>query len=154
MIANANISVEEAWRLSTSLPEIRQNFEHQSKLFNWAEPFQMGPFWAYWFARHVICDFWIAGESLIKEDVRAWGWYQGYIEACKNLRIFGYSINGDPDFVIDERGIILERKTPLVPKRHPTVEVTEDLGVLADRIAAKMAANRKRRKLELENDEG
>jgi hypothetical protein len=132
-IANANTSIAEAWEISNSGP-IREDYEWQAKFFNWQDKIlQQGPHWAYWFARHVICDHWPVAEQLIKQDAYTLQLYNNYVGCCRLLRILGKSVGDEP-----------------LPKR-PTIAKLNDL---ADKIAEEVEIFRKKRKLQTALREG
>jgi hypothetical protein len=63
--AYANIPLDDAWKLCQQVPAIREDYDSQASVFNWPEAYRqfvVSPHWAYWFARHVICDHWPAAE--------------------------------------------------------------------------------------------
>jgi hypothetical protein len=70
--ADANIPIDEAWKLCQQTPAIREDYDGQADLYQWPEPyrqFAIGPHWAYWFARHVICDHWPGAEDFTLQAV-------------------------------------------------------------------------------------
>jgi hypothetical protein len=79
-IADANIHID-AWKLSQQVPTIREDYEGQADLYQWPEAyrqFSVSPHWAYWFARHVICDHWPGAEHFTLQAVERFTWPEAH----------------------------------------------------------------------------
>lgn len=139
-VANSNTSVDAAWLLYQSHPQIKA--DHNQTV---AEP---TPEWAYWFARNVVCDEWLGGEDLIAKDNKIWSWYVGYTE---NLRVCGalkWTVTEDPEFNVDFYGVIVGRKPGFGPRIVKKQRRTPAPGELdADRIAEQVEEFKKAQKL-------
>lgn len=158
-IADGKTPLDDAWKLCKAHPEIKEDFEGQMKIYQWDNVrfAPDDPFWAYWFARHVVKDEWIPGEDLILTNDAVWKAYVQYTEHMRAFGCLGHTLREHPDFVVDEWGIIQGWKYDRGPvlsggrmaKRKTLVERfgTDDADVIADRIAVEMDDFRKQRKL-------
>lgn len=168
-VATGNITIEAAWEICQNHPEIRKDFEENAKAYQWdgigfsAED----PYWAYWFARHVIRDEWLPGEDVILKDQKVWRDYVQYTESLKALGCIGHTLRENPDFVVDRFDVIKGWRPGHGPvigvgkmaKRTTLVErfgTGGDAAAVADRIAEYMRelkANRELRHSQLGDDD-
>lgn len=118
---NSNTSIDEAWAIAQSHKDA---FDAHIKYYAIDAEWAVSPYWAYWFARHVIMDHWPVAESLIATDEYVQSAYRGYVSVLKNIRIIGYSI---AEKVKVDYGVLNQRQIPLK---------IEDIEEHADRIAA------------------
>jgi hypothetical protein len=158
-IANGKTTVEAAWQLCLTRPEIREDFDGQTKIYGWGDVKfdHYSPFWAYWFARNVVTDEWLPGEDVILKDEKVWKTYCQYIESMRACGCVGHTLREDPDFVVDECGVIKGWKPGRGPvlgegkraKRTTLAERfgTTDAGAIADRIAQQMKDFKTQKKL-------
>lgn len=164
-IADGKTPIDVAWSLCEKHPEIREDFEGQAKTYKWENVrfAPDSPFWAYWFARNVVKDEWLPGEDLILLDQSVWKTYVQYTENLKACECLGHTLREDPDFVVDEWGVIQGWKPGRGPvtgggrmaKRKTLVERfgTTDAAAVADRIAQQMEDFKKQRKLRNAEDD-
>ncbi len=146
---DGKITIEAAWQLCLTRPEIRDSIEEQAKIYGWNVLFDANsPFWAYWFARNIIMDEWLPGEDVILKDEKVWKIYCQYIENMRLCGCIGHTLRENADFVVDECGVIKGWKPGRGPtlgggkraKRTTLVERfgTTDAAAIADRIAKQM----------------
>jgi hypothetical protein len=72
LVANANISLDEAWELCQQIPAIRKDYAGQAELYQWPEALpsvRSRPHWAYWFTRYLICAHWPGAEDFTLQAV-------------------------------------------------------------------------------------
>lgn len=153
-IANANTTLEEAWDLCQSVPEIKQKFDKHAELFTWPDNpiFGINPYWAYWFSRHIICDHWPPAEELINQDDEVAKAYRSQVETYKVCKILNYSVDGDPTYILDDNGQIIRRRHELPAKPvKKTRRQFDDTDM--DRIVERVEVFRKQRQQRIEEDE-
>ncbi len=157
-IADGKTPIDVAWTLCEKHPEIREDFEGQVKTYKWEnarfEP--DNPFWAYWFARNVVKDEWLPGEDLILTDNAIWKTYVQYTENMRACGCLGHTLREDPDFVVDQWGIIQGWRPGRGPvtdggkmgqRKAPVERFGTNAAAVADRIAQQMEDFKKQRKL-------
>ncbi len=110
------ISMADAQALYHQKPDLEAEYQRQAlsvaSCFDNQPPDIHTPYWAYWFARHVVCDRWPAGEELIGADTRVQGWYQGYLDNLAALDILGATTREETDFQQDAQGRLVARRKP------------------------------------------
>jgi|CXWL01.1.fsa_nt_gi hypothetical protein len=71
---------------------LQEAFLAQASQWSWPTD---RPYWAYWFARHVIGDHWPPGESIIKESPSAWKEYEAIVGLYERLKIKNHTIEAE-----------------------------------------------------------
>src|SRR5262245_34756991 len=92
-LATAETTIDVAWQLCEERPELSESFRECAARGDWPnKEFEPQPFWAYWFARQIICDHWPLAESLIYEDDVAASYYNDIVELYRRLGTLNHTI--------------------------------------------------------------
>lgn len=144
MTINADILLNEGWAVCQA-PEYRSRFEQYVRQYNLPYTWDQTPFWAYWFSRQIIGDYWPPGEPLIGSDPATLRAYRSYVGVLRQLQILGHTIRPSSEFLVGPDGRIVGRKDEARPdsfeaqegpREHvPSVFGDATLEEHADRIA-------------------
>lgn len=134
----ANTTVEEAdaiYNEGEHAAALQEAFKAQTTHFSWPSD---RPYWAYWFARHVIGDHWPPGEDIIRESPSAWKEYEAIVGLYERLKIKNHTVE-PVEKPLDERVRML---SPYIsPVNRQTADVSQSV-----------ATFKRQRRVELEDD--
>lgn len=130
---NAKTTLEEAWVYTQNDPEIQQEYYGQAAQYNWPA-LTRSPFWAYWFARNVIMDYWPLAEEYISGDPEILKHYKTYVRQLEVFLLKGDSL-GESEHERLTKLASEARKDMRKPKKKGLPYTLKELEAMADAIA-------------------
>lgn len=108
---SASITIDEALELMRLDQNLCDSYVTETSCSEYPSPF-----WAYWFARRIICDKWITAEDLISTNHEINKLYHGFLFTLSECDMIGASLETHTQYQVDDYGIMIQSRFPIVQK--------------------------------------